>query len=247
LISGIFPFFSKKISKEDQKIIEFVKIHFGFKPKNLKYFKKAFVHKSTANNRLKDASFNNERLEFLGDSILDAIIASELYSKYLKHKEGDLTKFKSKVVNRVTLNNIANALGISELIKTEVKQNTQNNHISGNALEALIGAIFLDKGYDFTNKTVLKLFRKHINLQNLELIESDYKSRLLEYAQKNKVIIRFEIIKVVENNHQIKYTANVFLNDVVIGSGDGVSKKRAEQNAAEFAFKESELFSVKTM
>jgi ribonuclease III len=247
LILGIFPLFRKTISKEDQRIIEFIKNHFGFKPKSLKLFKKALIHKSTANNRLKDTNFNNERLEFLGDSVLDAIIAAELYSKYLNHKEGDLTKFKAKVVNRSTLNKIANAINIADLLQTEVVKNAQNNHMVGNALEALIGAIFIDKGYDFTNKTVLRLFEKHINLQNLELIENDFKSKLLEYAQKNKHSIRFEINPIGELEHQKQYTATVFLDDKELGIGKGHRKKKAEQLAAEEAVKNWHLFSIKTI
>ena len=247
MILGIFPLFSKKNSTEDQKIIDFVKLHFGFKPKILKLFKKALVHKSASNNRLKDVHFNNERLEFLGDSVLDTIIATEVYSKYLKHREGDLTKFKSKVVNRSTLNIIADSLKITDLLQTEVKKTSQNSDIAGNALEAIIGAVFLDKGYDYTSKTVLKLFKKHINLQKLELIESDYKSKLLEYAQKNKITVTFEITNIVDNHNRKLYTANVLLNGETKGNGKGSSKKKAEQEAAEDAVKNSVLLIVKTV
>ena len=221
----------------EEPYISFYKI-LGFYPFNITLYEQALLHKSSSI-KLKDGRWiNNERLEFLGDAILDAIVADIVFKEFEYKKEGFLTNMRSKIVQRETLNRLALELGIDKLIKTSTKNTTPNTHMYGNALEALIGAIYLDQGYRAAKKFVLeRLIQKHLNIDSVAELEANYKSRLIEWSQKQKISVSFDLIDsfVDENNTPIFKTAVVITGEQA-GIGIGYSKKESQQKAAKEAF-----------
>jgi len=220
------------LAKPDRSFKKNLKRILGFTPRKCKYYQLAFVHKS-ASTVLNNIRFNNERLEFLGDAILDSLIAEHLYRKYPEKDEGFLTQLRSKIVNRENLNLMAVKLGISNMV---ISKTASDNHksIYGDALEALIGALYLDKGYKYTRKIVLeRIIQNHINLTRLLETETDFKSRMIEWAQKNKRAISFTSFEEsIENANYQTFVAHLIVGDEIFGRGSGNSKKEAEQNAA---------------
>lgn len=208
----------------------------GYLPRDIHLFEIAFTHKS-ASRKFEGKLINNERLEYLGDAILDAIIADHLFSIYPNEDEGFLTKMKAKIVNRERLNYLAKKIGLQEFIKSQMYKPISKTYINGNAFEAMIGALFLDKGYTQTRKFIVnRVLRKYVDLDNLEYNITDYKSHLLEWSQKTKIEV---IIDTVEGN---KYTdskpefkSTIIAGNNIIGLGMGKSKKEAEQNASKEA------------
>ena len=185
----------------------------GFYPRNISYYEQALLHKSLSAKNEKGRPFNNERLEFLGDAILDAIIADILYQKFDGKREGFLTNTRSKIVSRETLNHLADQIGLTKLIKFSNRQAAHNSYMGGNAFEALIGAIYLDRGYAYC-----KYFMEHriigtyLNLDKLSRKEVNFKSRLIEWSQKNKIQIAFELI----NQSSDEFNSPVFESEVLL-------------------------------
>lgn len=205
-------------------------------PSNLKVYQIAFTHKSATKYGSKHRSFNNERLEFLGDAILAAIVADFLFSYFPYKREGFLTKMRARIVSREQLNEIALEMGLQYHIVSQSRINGTKN-IYGNALEALIGAIYVDKGYKKTKQFIIsKLIHDNIDLNKLAVTDSDYKSQLIEWAQKNKIELHFndEEVESTESNNMY-FTSEVIIDDRVIGSGKGLSKKEAQQHASKEA------------
>ena len=206
-------------------------------PGNLKLYEIAFIHKSASTLSKTGQIINNERLEYLGDAMLDAIIADYLYA-YFPHKdEGFLTQLRSKIVKRKQLNKLATKIGISTLLVSNTNEEQQKENLLGNAFEAFIGAIYLDKGYRRTRRYVInRILTKYLDLERIARKESDFKSRLIEWAQKNRQEIRFVSIE-GESQHTEEnlFIARVLLSDRELGHGKGTSKKDAEQKAAEMA------------
>lgn len=217
--------------------VSFSKI-LGFCPYNITLYDQALLHKSSSI-KLKDGRWiNNERLEFLGDAILDAIVADIVFKEFEYKKEGFLTNMRSKIVQRETLNKLALEIGIDKLIKSSTRNTTPNTHMYGNALEALIGAIYLDQGYRAAKRFVFeKLIQQHLNIETVAELEANYKSRLIEWSQKQKISVSFDLIDsfVDENNTPIFKTAVVILGEQA-GVGTGYSKKESQQKAAKEAF-----------
>ena len=208
----------------------------GFFSANLKLYKIAFRHKSASSYDSKGARINNERLEYLGDAILDAIIADYLYQQFPGKDEGYLTQLRSKIVKRKQLNSLGYKLGIGPLIISNTRNNQNKINILGNTFEALIGAIYLDKGYYKTRKFVIrKVLNKHLDLNRLSRKESDFKSRVIEWAQKNKKDIQFISKESPDHPNEQFFISSIVLLDEELGSGSGYSKKDAEQMAAEEA------------
>lgn len=211
----------------------------GFYPNDIHLFEQAFLHKSSSIEADNGKWLNNERLEFLGDAILDAIIADIIYKHFPNKKEGFLTNTRSKIVQRETLNRIAIELGIDKQVVYSTRMNTHNNHLYGNALEALIGAIYLDQGYRrcywFVKEVMIK---QHINLEMIARKEVNFKSALIEWSQKNKLEVSFELIESFsDNDGNPVFQSAVCLDEMQIGIGIGYSKKESQQAAAKMAVK----------
>jgi ribonuclease-3 len=214
----------------------------GFPPRNEELYKLAFIHKS-ASLRLDDGLvINNERLEFLGDAILDAVVAEFLYRKFPEEKEGFLTQTRAKIVNGASLAKLASELGLDQFIISHTNKAAGNKHILGDAFEALIGALYLDYNYKAVKKFVFKqLLKKHIDLDEVLNTDLNYKSRLIEKAQKDKKEIAFDT-NLVEDSTAFapEFISIVAIDGLETGRGRGLSKKEAEQCAAENALKNLE-------
>ena len=209
----------------------------GFIPGNLYLYKLAFIHSSSPLKLHNGSLLNNERLEFLGDAILEAIVSDIIYKQFPYKNEGFLSKVRAKIVQRDTLNLIAVNLGIPKLLKSQINKDNNTLNPFGNALESLLGAIYLDKGYNKTKKYVLKKILSDRYLTRDMIINgTDFKSQILEWGQKNKKEIIFSNEEMT-TNHQNEHLffSTLTIENQKVGSGKGMFKKEAEQNAAEQA------------
>ncbi len=223
---------SKKDTFFERKIKLIFKNNFGFVPSDLTYYKEALMHRSALDRRPTPGLNSNERLEFLGDSLLGAYAASYVFRKYPEADEGFLTKLRSKIVSRNHLNKLAFDLQVNQLVKNSIAQDQEANTIYGNALEAVIGAIYLEKGIGHLNKVLQSMFEKHINVKSLENTETDYKSRLFEYAQRERKPLRFAVVNEQMMQNRKYYTIEATLDNQNPCHGEGFSKKKAEQEAS---------------
>lgn len=207
----------------------------GFRPGNLSLYRKAFTHSSAANQLRgpENRRESYERLEFLGDAVLSTVIADYLFKKFPFRDEGFLTKLRSRIVSRQQLGKLAQKFGIERLIEAESGLTGRSNSISGDVFEALIGAIFLDKGYAFTssfiNQTIL---RYHLDIDEIEATDHDYKSKLIEWAQKNKKELRFNLVEELGAGQNKVFVIEIMIDGSPHGRSQHGSKKRAEQEAA---------------
>ncbi len=211
----------------------------GFYPDRINLYKEAMTHRSSSIRSRKGRWVNNERLEFLGDAILDAIVADILYKKFEHKKEGFLTSTRSRIVQRETLNKLAADLGIDKLIVSSTRNLAHNTNIYGDALEALIGAIYLDQGYRVAKKFVYEtMIKQHLSIEKVLKSEVDFKSRLIEWGQKHKVEVRFEVTdSSFDAQNNPVFVSCVKVAEVEVGSGKGYSKKESHQMAAKVAIK----------
>ncbi len=227
---ALFPAFSRGRSAEEKEIIRFMIKCFGYRPRNLELFRRALTHKSISNNSDEPS---NERLEFLGDAILDAVVAEFLFQRFPDENEGFLTKIKSKMVSRRTLGMIGNEMGIGLVLRYNRGRSIKLETIEGNAFEALIGAIYLDGGYKSAEKSISQhIFKKYVDLNHILEEEIDFKSKLFIWSQKNRLPIRFDIVDERNDGTAWTYIVCVMINDQEYGRGSGSSKKKAEQAAA---------------
>ena len=224
--------------KGKEPYLSFYKV-LGFYPDWIDLYREAMTHRSSSVRSNKGKWVNNERLEFLGDAILDAIVADILYKQFDHKKEGFLTSTRSRIVQRETLNKIAIELGLDKLIVSSTRNLAHNTNIYGDALEALIGAIYLDQGYRVAKHFVYEtLIKQHINMEKVLKSEVDFKSRLIEWGQKNKVEVSFEVTESTydaQNNPVFFSCARVA--GIEVGAGKGYSKKESHQMAAKMAIK----------
>lgn len=207
----------------------------NFYPYNITLYEQALVHKSSSIKMKNGRWINNERLEFLGDAILDAIVADIVFKQYEYQKEGFLTNLRSNIVQRDTMNRIALELGLDKLLRTTTPRNlASNTHVYGNALEALIGAIYLDQGYRVAKKFVqMRLINDFLNMSKVADNTLNNKSKLIEWGQKNKIDIEFVITNsTVDAKNVTNFASEALVNGVCLGKGEGVSKKESHQQAA---------------
>lgn len=210
----------------------------GFRPRKTGLYEVAFIHRS-ATVDFHGSNANNERLEYLGDAILDAVLSEYLFRHYPLASEGELTKLRSRLANRNILNNIALSMSVDKLIISYVNNNCQSTNIYGDALEALIGALFIDKGYDKTRKFITRhILNDYIDLKKIISTETDYKSQLFQWAQKMQKQISFnynEYYNFTTKNYVFKTVLKI--DHDVYAEGSGQSKKEAEQQASLIALK----------
>lgn len=211
----------------------------GFFPRNIKVYQQALLHKSTSLRSEKGRPINNERLEFLGDAILDAIVGDIVYKHFEGRREGFLTNTRSKIVQRETLNKLAVEIGLDKLVKYSTRSSSHNSYMYGNAFEAFIGAIYLDQGYDRCRQFMeKKIFKNHIDLDKMSRKEVNFKSRLIEWSQKNKMEVSFELIEqLLDKDYNPMFHTEVRIEGLSAGTGTGYSKKESQQNAAQMALK----------
>ena len=212
----------------------------GFYPQDISYYKQALMHKSVGRRNEKGKPLNNERLEFLGDALLDAVVGHIVYDHFPGKREGFLTNTRSKLVSRDTLGKLAEEMGLKRLILSAGHSNSHNSYMAGNAFEALVGAIYLDQGYDGVMRFMKKrILARLINIDKVAYKEVNFKSKLLEWSQKNRVRLEFRMIKqgVDKESSSPVFNFQVFLEGVAGESGKGYSKKEAQQLASEATLK----------
>jgi ribonuclease-3 len=203
----------------------------GKKPGNFSIYKKAFTHHTVSKSKVD----SNERLEFLGDSIIGSIVAIYLYKKYPNKDEGFLTQIRSKIVNRNTLNEIAGEIGFNELLYANDKIPSRSVS-SGNAFEAFIGAVYIDKGFNFTYDLLIHhIFKQYSNLDKIIETETDFKSKLIQQCQKAGKNYRFKLEYIEQEGTKRLIKIILFIDEIAVSEGLGYSRKTAEQDASEKA------------
>jgi ribonuclease-3 len=211
----------------------------GFNPGNLELYEIAFIHRSATFTLPNGKKVNNERLEYLGDAVLDAILSDFLFEKFPEANEGFLTKIRSRIVNRDVLNQLAISMGINKILLSRINSTHLTRNLYGDAFEALIGSVFLDKGFRKTKNVFIKnVLNKYLDLNEIVKTDTDYKSMVFEWVQKNKSNLIFTYNE--EYDFVMKksvFSTTLFIDKQEFGEGHGSSKKEAEQEAANQAWK----------
>ncbi len=239
-------FFNYILSSDKIFVRELAKI-LGFVPTNLHIYKRAFTHKSQTakSHKSKHYPTNNERLEFLGDAILDSVTAEYLFRKYPTQDEGFLTQMRSKMVNRKSLNKIATQMELDIFLRQLGSSRISQKKL-GNTFEDIIGAIYLDVGYKKTKKFIInKMLRQYMDVHLLETLNTNYKSQLLEYSQKHNITISYDVLDHYRTkNNRERFKIAVLIDGKQIATAEDFSKKSAEQKASEIALIQIGLISV---
>ncbi|MCG2459340.1 ribonuclease III [Flavobacteriaceae bacterium F89] len=224
-------------AKEDGKFFEGLTEILGFKPKKLHVYKKAFVHRS-ANIRDKDGNaMNYERLEFLGDSMLGTIISKYLYLEVPEGDEGYLTKMRSKIVSRKHLNELGKDLGLLHFVESRIPKSNFGDNIHGNVFEALVGAVYLDRGYKYCERFINKrVIAPYVDIEQLEGKVISYKSLIIEWCQKQKKTFRFDVYEDAGNDAIKHFAVKLAIGGNIVAKARATSKKKAEERASKRAF-----------
>lgn len=233
-MSIIREYFAYKRSA-DKPLSQYIKNILGFYPRNIAIYQLAFTHKSVADEKVGKCRLSNERLEYLGDAVLEIVVADYLFKKFPTEQEGFLTEMRSRIVSRASLNKLSQKLGFDDYIK-HVHSDSEGGFksIGGNAFEALMGAIYLDRGFEFAQNVIVnRIIRLHIDLDEVQQKEVNYKSRLLEWSQKNKKHTSFNLLNGNGTYYQKLYMVQVTINEKEYGQASHFSIKGAEQLAAE--------------
>jgi len=219
---------------------------FGFKPKNLKLYEAALIHRSATFILPNGKRVNNERLEYLGDAVITGILSDYLFEKYPEANEGFLTKVRARIVNRDIINQLAVSLGIDDILVCNINSAHPKKNLFGDAFEALIGALFLDKGFKKTKKIFINhILHKHLDLEATINTNADYKSLIFEWVQKNRANLIFKYDEEYDfNQKKSGFTTKLFINHKELASGHGLSKKEAEQEASFIALKKLKEISI---
>ena len=206
----------------------------GFYPHNIALYKQALLHKSVGRKNEKGRPLNNERLEFLGDAVLDAVVGDIVYRHFEGKREGFLTNTRSKLVSRETLGKLSQEMGIPQLIRSAGHSNSHNSYMNGNAFEALVGAIYLDRGYAACMRFMeRRILAQLINIDKVAYKEVNFKSKLLEWSQKNRVKMEFrDLDQSRDENNSPVFTTQVFIEGLEGSKGVGYSKKESQQKAS---------------
>ena len=228
---------SKSRSIEDGIFYENISKIIGFKPNDIKYYKKAFTHRSANVKDIDGQPFNYERLEFLGDAILGSVISAFLYKKVPSGDEGYLTKTRSKIVSREHLNELGRDFNLIQFVESKVAPNHFGENIHGNLFEAFIGAIYLDKGFNACEKFIeKKIIATYVDLDKLEGKITSYKSLLIEWCQKEKKIFQFDFFEDTGIEGQKFFSVKLSIDRKIVAKARATSKKKAEEKASQRAF-----------
>ena len=228
----------KRIAKStrEQALLKRFKKCLGYTPKDISLYSLSLIHKSA----VKEYRACNERLEFLGDAVLNSVVSEALYFRYPSRDEGFLTQMRSKLVSRSSLNTLAHRTGLCAWVQIRPPQGADSSrNVPGDMLEALIGAICLDRGYAMCRKVIINKMLSSVNWDELEFTEQDYKSRIIERCQKQHSKVLFQTTMLPqEHSHAPQFSSQLFINNTLVGKGQGASKKEAEQAAARLAWVE---------
>jgi len=230
----LIPLFLRKsyYSSEKPFILYLINL-LGYCPRNIHLFKLAFRHRSVAQESIHGIRLSNERLEYLGDAVLSSVVADYLYKRFPYREEGFLTEMRARMVSRSQLNKLALKLGIDHLVLSEANAHNTFKSINGDAFEALVGALYLDRGYAFTRKVIVRRFIEvHYDMDRIENEDSNFKSRIIVWSQKVKKDVEFRMKEEKGNAHDKQYRVDLFVNGEVVASGVDYSIKGAEQIAA---------------
>ena len=227
----------KLLIGKDKEFFSYLKKQLKINARHVKLYELAFLHRSASLTLADGSIVNNERLEFLGDAIIDAVIADFLFRKFPNEREGFLTRMRSKIVNRAHLDSIANRMGLVKAVKAyATSHETMKKRICGEVFEALMGAMYLDRGYEKTRKYITNhILENYIDLEQLTQTETDFKSRLIEWGQKHRLQVEFATIEERKGkpNAPPHFSVQVTISNVPVAKGSGKSKKEAEQMAAQ--------------
>ena len=224
----------KLFSSPRKEFYAFLKETTGFSPLKLRLYDLAFIHRSASYTNLMGQPVNNERLEYLGDAVLGAIVADYLYNRFPGRDEGFLTQMRSRIVNRSFLTQLTFKLGLNRFVNSNTNSVNDSSHIFGDVFEAFIGAVYLDTGYQGAKQFVIKkVLSVHVDIEQLERNDNNYKSQLIEWGQKNKRDVEFDTHEnTVGSSHHQPFISVIRIDGEVVGTGEGFSKKEAQQNSA---------------
>ena len=222
---------------KDKELYVFIHRVTGFYPRDIRPYQLAMVHRSKPVKMPDGRWANNERLEFLGDAVLDLVVADFLYATYPEHHEGFLTSTRAKIVQRESLNRIGNTLHLDSHVRAMMHSSSHNSYLCGNALEALVGAVYLDQGYNRCRKFIInRLIKKNFDLNDLVKTEQNFKSRLIEWTQKYRVTIEFELVDTyTDADKNPVFRTAIILGGIFASDAVGYSKKESHQSASKKA------------
>ncbi|PZX61223.1 ribonuclease-3 [Algoriphagus ratkowskyi] len=225
------------LSEKDKRLATSIKLMIGSRPFNLSLYRLALTPSGLGEETSQGFRLSNERLEFLGDAILGAVIAEFLFQKYPFRDEGFLTETRSKLVNRETLNDTGIKIGLRKALDMEIGERhfTGNKSLYGDMLEAFLGAIYLDKGYHFTKKFIIQRILLHFDVENMIATTTNYKSKIIEWSQKENKDVEYVVLSVIGNQRFKEFNVSLQVAGVEIAQGKGSTKKKAEQEASKNA------------
>lgn len=223
----------------DKALYEYIHNIFGFYPKNIALYRVAFTHKSMASETVGNYHVNNERMEYLGDAVLSTAVADYLFHTYPTQQEGFLTEMRSRIVSRASLNKLSEKLGFNGYIRHTPDIGSNAHSMGGNAFEALMGAIYLDRGFDFAKHIIIdRIVKMHIDLEQLQSTDVNFKSKLLEWSQKNKKNLNFRMLEETGDGHKKEFHVQVVIDGQPYGDAIDRSIRGAEQLASEKTWKQ---------
>ncbi|MDX1277309.1 ribonuclease III [Oceanihabitans sediminis] len=224
-------------SNSDENFVASIKKILGFKPKQIRFYETAFTHRSMNVKNSKGHAVNYERLEFLGDAMLSAVIAHHLFIEVPSGDEGYLTKMRSKIVSRAHLNDLGKELELIKLVDSKIPKGQFGDNIYGNLFEALVGAIFLDRGYKYCEKFIYKrVITPHVDIETLEGKVISYKSLVIEWCQKEKKSFDYDVYEDTGNDDIRHFSVKLSIDKKVVAKARATSKKKAEEKASKRAF-----------
>ena len=225
------------LSPDDKALSDYIYNILGFRPKNIALYQLAFTHKSKSEETVGDYHLSNERLEYLGDAVLELVVGDYLFRTYPTQAEGFLTEMRSRIVSRASLNKLAQKLGFDDYIKYKHENSSSGASflsLGGNVFEALMGAIYLDRGFLFSQRVIVDhIIRVHIDLDELQNTDINFKSKLLEWTQKRRKHLEFRLLDETMENHRKIFHVQIFIDNQGYAECSDFSLKRAEQIAAE--------------